>query len=697
LLKADSIAQFFSKMGYKSKVKLLLNLAQTYNHAKSLNIKKANKYFNRSLKITITEKDSSLTALTLRLKGNLYNTTKVDSSIYFQKKSLKYTSLKDTLAIINSYSNLAYCYGKKGDYVNCKKYATKNIKLLTKKSIDDLLLSKNRSYVYKCSYKNNLLITLVEYCEAMIAQALNTKNSVLANNTLKIYHLADELVDLIQINTTELKSRLHWRKEASELYVKAIKASFLADDLESAFHFMEKNKAMVLMEDLRLKKLKDNKSLPENLLSSIQQLETDVFIKEKQLKILKNSTIQSEYLQKKEDLVKLNDSIKKRNPNIIQLNSKALLTSLTDVQNRMTVDNYFIEYMIHENSGYGMLIGHKGVFFFELEVDLLRGNVEKLLAKMNAPFKTKDDQEDYHELAYEVFTQLFPKEEIRERIKNRKLTVIPDNFLNSLPFEALTSNSMKKRYLIEDTQVSYIFSNSFLKYRKGKTSNVSAAVAFAPEQFNIDSLPDIIHSAKEAAGINEIINSTLFSKENATKANFLKNLSKYNIIHLATHADAYDSITPWIAFYDEKLTLEELYLTKNTAELVVLSGCKTNKGKLAVGEGVMSLSRGFFQTGTKSIISSLWSIDDRATTDLMRTFYENLSLQKTKSEALHLAKLKYLNDNSLSNASPYYWASLVLIGDSGTIPVPESVTWYYWALVICIVLFLMFFFKRFRR
>jgi len=174
-------------------------------------------------------------------------------------------------------------------------------------------------------------------------------------------------------------------------------------------------------------------------------------------------------------------------------------------------------------------------------------------------------------------------------------------------------------------------------------------------------------------------------------------LKSSDIIHLATHANSNDSISPWIAFNDGKINLEKLYLTTNNADLVVLSACQTNTGELAVGEGVMSLSRGFFKTGAKSVISSLWNVDDKSTTKIMIDFYKNLKNGQTKSGALRKSKLKYIKNSSLSESSPYYWASFVLIGDTSIVSIPSNDYTYLYiglGLLVLLIGFVIFYKKQ---
>ncbi len=228
--------------------------------------------------------------------------------------------------------------------------------------------------------------------------------------------------------------------------------------------------------------------------------------------------------------------------------------------------------------------------------------------------------------------------------------------------------------------------------KKRKTAKTSF-LAFAPQNFNDKTLSPLVNSNNEVRTLEKYYNGTSFINEKATKETFLKNLGQASIIHLATHADAQDSITPWIAFYNEKLLLEELYFTKNNANLVFLSGCNTTIGKQEVGEGIISLARGFFYSGSQSVISSLWSIGDRSTSEIVESFYENLDNGQTKSMALHNAKLSYINNHTGSYISPHYWASFILLGEDDTV---QNSSFNWWILFsVCVLISFTIYLRRF--
>ncbi len=108
---------------------------------------------------------------------------------------------------------------------------------------------------------------------------------------------------------------------------------------------------------------------------------------------------------------------------------------------------------------------------------------------------------------------------------------------------------------------------------------------------------------------------------------------------------------------------------KLNAQLAVLSACNTGKGKLLGGEGVLSLSRGFFYAGVPSVIMTLWAVEDRSGADLMTSFYKYLAEGKTKDEALRLAKVDYLKSSDQMRSHPHFWAAYMSIGNTTLLPV----------------------------
>jgi CHAT domain-containing protein len=119
------------------------------------------------------------------------------------------------------------------------------------------------------------------------------------------------------------------------------------------------------------------------------------------------------------------------------------------------------------------------------------------------------------------------------------------------------------------------------------------------------------------------------------------------------------------------MTAEEVAgLNLGGCELAVLSACETGLGRTAGGEGVFGLQRSFHQAGARTVVASLWRIDDQATRALMTRFYANLrEKQLTSLESLRRAQLSILDDPEFdAGGNPQLWAAWTLSGDPGGLP-----------------------------
>ena len=111
------------------------------------------------------------------------------------------------------------------------------------------------------------------------------------------------------------------------------------------------------------------------------------------------------------------------------------------------------------------------------------------------------------------------------------------------------------------------------------------------------------------------------------------------------------------------LRLNEIYNLKLAADLVVLSGCETALGREVRGEGLVGLARGFMYAGAPRVAASLWKVDDRGTTALMRAFYSRMTGDHplAAAGALRAAQLELWSGRRWHN--PFYWAAFIILGD----------------------------------
>ena len=150
-------------------------------------------------------------------------------------------------------------------------------------------------------------------------------------------------------------------------------------------------------------------------------------------------------------------------------------------------------------------------------------------------------------------------------------------------------------------------------------------------------------------------------------------LARYRIVHFATHG-LLNSEHPELSglvlsLVDENgktqdgfLRMHEIYNLRLSADVVVLSACQTALGKEIKGEGLVGLTRGFMYAGAERVVASLWQVDDLATAELMKRFYQGMLKDGLRpAEALRAAQIEMSKQKQWS--APYYWAGFVIQGE----------------------------------
>jgi CHAT domain-containing protein/tetratricopeptide (TPR) repeat protein len=189
-------------------------------------------------------------------------------------------------------------------------------------------------------------------------------------------------------------------------------------------------------------------------------------------------------------------------------------------------------------------------------------------------------------------------------------------------------------------------------------------------------IPSLPGSRNEAIAIQQIVGpgrTRLALGFDANREAVINgSLAHQRVIHFATHG-ILDTHHPEMSglilsllnkrgeYQDGYLRLNDIYGLKLSADLVVLSSCESALGKNLGSEGIIGLPRGFLYAGARSVIASLWKVDDDATAALMRSLYSRMQQGENASNALRNAQLDLLKHEQFSE--PYYWAAFILEGD----------------------------------
>jgi CHAT domain-containing protein/Tfp pilus assembly protein PilF len=272
------------------------------------------------------------------------------------------------------------------------------------------------------------------------------------------------------------------------------------------------------------------------------------------------------------------------------------------------------------------------------------------------------------------------------------LVIVPDPALGSLPFEALPRERDGSRPLVEELAIAYAPSATALAELGSEQPATRPAMlvlagpggAAAPvgaeaparrlralyeeDGHELSPLPFGEEEARRVAALAGASGRYL-SPPQATEA-WMKSRApeRATVLHFATHGLlspgdprrsalllAADAAGREDGFLQAR-EIEHLHLP---ADLVVLSACRTARRQPLGGQAVQSLAEAFFSAGARSVVGTLWEVDDRAAMQLMTAFYRHLARGSDKAQALRLAKLDVLG----RGAAPRDWAGFVLLGE----------------------------------
>ena len=208
-----------------------------------------------------------------------------------------------------------------------------------------------------------------------------------------------------------------------------------------------------------------------------------------------------------------------------------------------------------------------------------------------------------------------------------------------------------------------------------------------------DDLGQLPGAKKEAEYLENLLGGKLNAGKLATESSFKSEAEQYDVVHLATHSiinERDPNYTKLLFAKDQsedgKLHIYELDNLTLNASLVTLSACNTGIGKIAEGEGVMSLARSFRSIGVPSGFIRSWPEAHNYTPKLMKYFYKNLKEGQTKDLALNNARKQYLETATGKARHPFYWGGFVLVGDNVAIKKDlDRTKWIFMGLLSALI------------
>ena len=276
---------------------------------------------------------------------------------------------------------------------------------------------------------------------------------------------------------------------------------------------------------------------------------------------------------------------------------------------------------------------------------------------------------------------------IASLLKGDEVIIVPDGPLGLAPFAAFVDED--SRYLSETFRIRMIPSLTSLKLLANcpedyhsKTGALLVGDPCLEEITNIfgqPKIPQLPYAKKEVEMIGKILNTASLTGKEATKDEVLKRIGSVALVHIAAHGkmgsgEIFLAPSPEREYSEPEekdyiLTIADVHAIQLRARLVVLSCCHSGEGEIKA-EGVIGIARAFMGAGARSILVSLWAIDDEATMEFMKIFYQHMRNGNSASVSLNQA-MKCLRESSEYNEVKF-WAPFVLIGDDVTLDFGEK-------------------------
>ena len=602
-------------------------------------------------------------------------------------------SIKDPMSLAGDYINKADIYFASDEKDEALAYSAKSFQLL-------------KSSQSELEYINNpiLIDAFATKIKILTQGSIDFENTLIQQETMLTIDDALKYFDQIRQSYLNEQSKRVLSKSIKEVINLSmdyyyLTYKYLDDDeyLVKAFLLSEKAKSISLLDALQSAQLRVNLQDPvlakgRLLKKQLSELERDRYFND--------ANIDHELIAKRRALEIFQDSIDRIVDAELKTEHQDLL-SISSIKD-LIGGNTIIDYHLTDSTIYIITFNQGGMTFSAIsKPPRLKTIIQQLRDGIYYPKLnrlTSDDELDkydrlYVESALSLYDLLIrPVLNTTDSIKN--LIIVPDEELGYIPFDVLLSEKPQSnfsynthQYLINDFTISYTYSLGLLYEMVSKDITARrACLAVAPffdGSFSQDrsfTLSRLDHNKSEVQSVIEIIGGKSLEWSEATEQAFTDEVENYTIIHLATHGKAndLDGDFAYLAFThldddieNEFLYNTEIYNLELNADMVVLSACETGVGELNQGEGIISLARGFSYAGAKSIITTLWSINDARTKEIMEDFYQYINEGRRKDDALREAKLGFIKQNG-RRAHPFYWAAFVPIGDMEAINLKNS-------------------------
>src|SRR6185437_9965090 len=534
--------------------------------------------------------------------------------------------------------------------------------------------------------------------DALLRQYYFTKDDRFLAKAIRVYKTNDLFLSKIKSEQNlQIASSLVWSNTARNLYEHAIGACYANSNIEDAFYFFEKSRAILLNDQVNEQRwmadadIANQTVLKKNIIDLNVKLSSTAQSSDEYLKIQKDLYLKNQQL----DI--LTNSIKNKNPMYFKNYLDTSFISLGQLRkNILGNSKALIEIFSGDSAVYVLIITNRNQSLTKINKQLYDSLATSFNSFISNPGLLNKDFKGWVATSHQLYALVFQNNMLQD---GSSIIISPDGI--NYPFEALViSGRQEPDYFLNHYATSYTYSAKYLTNQFAENANSSNTIfGMAPVNYNNDpNLAPLTGSDNSLKEINKYFsNGVNYVLQKATKNNFLQNFSAYDIVQLYTHAsDSSGRNDPVIYFADSALYLSSLLpYRKPVTQLVVLSACETANGKFYEGEGIFSFNRGFAAMGIPAAISNLWSVENESTYRITELFYKYLEKGLQKDVALQKAKMEFINTSiSKEKKLPYYWAGAILTGKVASFKVAHSIPWLGIIILLIVLLSITFFTRK---
>lgn len=681
--KNASIAKNDNELATESKTRALLAVAFS-------NYKEAFQLFLKCIEYRTSTRDFQQIADDYTDLGNFYLTRKeYTKAIDNYKKTLLYAKrVEDAERLCKGYANLGEVSFLQGSITGFERSMEYYQQALGVFGIHETSILKNPTLQKLSSIGNtDLLFVILGNKTKLLLQLFKLTNKTeYLDACIGTGMLMDSAITEARREQTGENSKLYWRNETRKFFENILEACYQAGDVNHAFYFMEKSRAVLLNDKLNESAASVRLPEAENLKEQAFKLQLVEAKMQMNIHDADYDKNQLKFLQIKDEFERFVKTLEQKYTAYYKYKYEDDTPTLNVLQGRLAQNKEtFIHYFIEDTVLYILAVNEKSARM--LKPDHRQFHVSDLKLLMDYcsnKQKLNNDYDGFSALSYKLYNNLFAV----LNVAPGRIIISQDNTL--IPFEVLSKTQDGKQFLLYDYTFSYVYSASLLLKQISKRNALADFIGFAPVSFTPDlKVPDLKNAAIALQrSADHYSNMLLLENNKATRNSFLSKIPDYNIVSVFSHALA-DTVNnePVLYMQDSIINLSELQLLNNPAtQLVILSACQTNVGRNETGEGIYSLARGFASAGIPAVSATLWKADENAIYQISDWFNEFLSVGFRKDEALQKAKLKFMEGSSNEKLLPYYWANMVLIGKSDPVSfLPEnSIPGNIWWVICCI-------------